>query len=158
MAPSPTVTLPSDKFICQSKELGENFLLGKNSGWNSVSAGVVALRMHIAMPSLGAEFRHHWLRKCFRWIRFYNDFYKVYNQIQISCRFHLSLGKVYFVDVFHFVVCSKAQMVALGRLSQLQKAYDLFKARFQAEIVWYLFCKHHKCPWCWILWNEEWLF
>lgn len=38
----------------------KNFLLGKkNSGWNSASAGVVALRMHIAMPSLGAEFGHH---------------------------------------------------------------------------------------------------
>lgn len=37
----------------------KNFLLGKkNSGWNSVSAGVVALRMRIAMPSLGAEFGH----------------------------------------------------------------------------------------------------
>ena len=40
--------------------LGEKLFVGKkNSGWNSASAGVVALRTHIAMPSLGAEFGHH---------------------------------------------------------------------------------------------------
>jgi len=48
-----------DKFSRQSRELGEKLFVGKkNSGWNSVSAGVVALRTHIAMPSLGAEFGH----------------------------------------------------------------------------------------------------
>ena len=67
------------------------------------------------------------LIKYFDWIRSYNDFAK------FRIRFRS-------VDVFHFVVCCEAQMIALGRLSQLQKAYDLFKARFL------------------ILWNEEWIF